>query len=219
MTELVRLPRSRRSGLLVDHKNQRSSNIWREFAILVVVVLVSISLVRTFVAQVYFIPSESMTPQLEVGDRVFVSKISLRLHDPRRGDLIVFDCPPKASCPKESHVSVLGGALRWMLESLGIRPPSTDEYIKRVIGLEGEEVQARDGIIYINGRQLIEPYLPEGTETSSFGPVKVGNDELWVMGDNRTGSLDSRLFGTIKLDTVVGRALVRIWPISRSAFL
>ncbi len=177
--------------------------------------VVGVSLVRTFVAQVYFIPSESMVPQLEVGDRILASKVSLRLHDPRRGDLIVFDCPPKASCPRKPDAGPVG----WLLESLGIRPPSTDEYVKRVIALPGEMVQARDGRLYVDGRRLVEPYLPEGTVTSSFGPVQVGGGELWVMGDNRASSLDSRSFGTIRLDTVVGRAVARIWPPTRPAFL
>ncbi len=180
-----------------------------------VVAVVGVSLVRTFVVQAYFIPSESMVPQLEVGDRILASKLSLRLHDPRRGDLVVFDCPPKAPCPKKADA----GAGAWVLQSLGIRPPSADEYIKRVIALPGEMVQARDGLLYVDGRRLIEPYLPKGTVTSSFGPVAVGEGELWVMGDNRSRSLDSRLFGTIELDTVVGRAIARIWPPSRPAFL
>lgn len=189
--------------------------VYRELALMAVVAVVGVSLVRTFVVQAYFIPSESMVPQLEVGDRILASKVSLRLHDPRRGDLVVFDCPPKAPCPRKTGRGV--GA--WVLESLGIRPPSTDEYIKRVIARPGEMVQARDGLLYVDGRRLIEPYLPKGTVTSSFGPVEVGEGELWVMGDNRSRSLDSRLFGTIKRDTVVGRAIARIWPPTRPAFL
>lgn len=181
--------------------------------------LVAVSFVRTFVVQAYYIPSESMVPQLEVGDRVLASKISLRLHDPRRGDLIVFDCPPKAPCPKELEGSAVGDLGQWVMESLGVRPPSTDEYIKRVIGIGGEAVQARDGLLYVDGRQLIEPYLPKEVTTSDFGPVEVPKGELWVMGDNRAQSLDSRVFGTIKIDTVVGRAVTRIWPFGRMAFL
>lgn len=182
---------------------------------MVCVVLVGIALIRTFVVQAYSIPSESMVPQLEVGDRVLASKLSLRLHDSRRGDLVIFDCPPKAPCPQK-HGQGVGG---WILEAVGVRPPSTDEYIKRVIAMEGESVQGREGKIFVDGRQLIEPYLPLGTVTSDFGPVKVGSGELWVMGDNRGRSLDSRVFGTIKADKVVGRAIARFWPPTRWAFL
>ncbi|MGK2959037.1 MAG: signal peptidase I [Acidimicrobiales bacterium] len=205
------------SATLSDKSRPR--HLSRELAILVIVALVAVSFVRTFVVQAYYIPSESMVPQLEVGDRVLASKISLRLHDPRRGDLIVFDCPPKAPCPKELEGSAVGDLGQWVMESLGVRPPSTDEYIKRVIGIGGEAVQARDGLLYIDGRQLIEPYLPRGVTTSDFGPVEVPKGELWVMGDNRAQSLDSRVFGTIKIDTVVGRAVTRIWPFGRMAFL
>jgi len=80
-------------------------------------------------------------------------------------------------------------------------------------------VQGKNGHVYINGQELVEPYLPPGTTTSDFGPVPVPKGRLWVMGDNRSNSADSRVFGTIRRRTVVGRAILRVWPFSRAAFL
>jgi len=176
-------------------------------------------LLRTFVAQAFRIPSESMVPQLEVHDRVVVSRLAYHLHDPRRGDVVVFDCPPRAGCVAAPHRNVVKRGVDTVLESLLIRQPEVEEYIKRVIALPGETVEGRDGAVYIGGHRLVEPYLPPGTVTSDFGPVKVEPGHLWVMGDNRTNSGDSRVFGTIDQDTVVGRATNRIWPPWRAAFL
>jgi signal peptidase I len=177
-------------------------------------------ILRAFVGQAFFIPSESMTPQLEVGDRVVVSKISYRLHDPRRGDVVVFDCPEAAGCVTvQDDASLPIRVVRAALETVGLRQPSTEEYIKRVIGLPGETVEGRDGIVYVNGQRVVEPYLPEEVETSTFDPVTVPEGSLWVMGDNRGNSQDSRRFGPIPSDTVVGRAVARIWPPGRAAYL
>jgi signal peptidase I len=88
-----------------------------------------------------------------------------------------------------------------------------------VIGLPGETVQGRDGRVYIDGLVLVEPYLPSGTVTTSFGPVTVPRGDLWVMGDNRGDSIDSRSFGPLPAKTVIGRAIWRVWPVWRPAFL
>jgi signal peptidase I len=157
-----------------------------------------------------------MIPQLNIGDRVVVSKISYDLHDPHRGDIIVFDAPPGAP---GAQTSKNRSVFRNIFESIGVLQPSTEEYIKRVIGLPGETVQGKDGHVFINGRELVEPYLPTTTTTSDFGPVAVPKGGLWVMGDNRTNSSDSRVFGTIRRRTVVGRAILRVWPFGRAAFL
>jgi signal peptidase I len=172
-------------------------------------------LLRTFVAQAFSIPSESMLPQLEVGDRVVVSRLAYDLHDPRRGDIVVFDAPGE----ERDSPGVVRRAAQVVLESVGLRQVSTEEYIKRVVGVPGDVVEGRGGLVIVNGRYLIEPYLPFGTVTSDFPPTLVPEGELFVMGDNRGSSRDSRVFGPIPVDTVVGRALVRIWPPGRTAFL
>ena len=162
-----------------------------------------------------------MQPQLDVGDRVFVSRLAYRMHDPRRGDIIVFDAPARTQVAQEQDKgsSGIGGLVRDVFEAIGILQPSTEEYIKRVIGLPGETVEGRGGHVFINGKELVEPYLPPSAVTADFPPVTVPKDSLWVMGDNRTNSSDSRVFGPIKEDTIVGRAILRVWPFSRAAFL
>jgi signal peptidase I len=105
-----------------------------------------------------------------------------------------------------------------VLESVGLRQPSTEDFIKRVIGLPGETVEGKSGKIFINGRALVEPYLAEDP-VGDFPPKVIPKDQLWVMGDNRNRSSDSRVFGPIKESKIVGRAILRIWPVNRLGFL
>ena len=188
----------------------------REVAFLVAMAVVIAVVVKTFVAQAFYIPSGSMLPQLQIDDRVIVSKISYRLHDPRRGDIVVFDAPGGG---EEDRDPLPERALRGLAESVGIVAPSTDEYIKRVVALPGERVEGHDGKVLIDGRELIEPYLPAGTLTSEFSAVVVPPRTVFVLGDNRANSADSRIFGPIPRSTVVGRAIVRVWPLSHTSFL
>ncbi|MEY2474676.1 MAG: signal peptidase [Actinomycetota bacterium] len=186
-----------------------------EIPILLIVAALIAFLVKTFLAQAYYIPSGSMLPQLQIDDRVVVSKLAYKVHDPRRGDIIVFDDPRTGASTTKADE----GLLRKVGEGIGIVQPSTDEFIKRVIGLPGETVQGRNGHVYVNGHQLIEPYLKDTVITSDFPKTTVRSGRLWVMGDNRTGSADSRVFGQIKIDTIVGRALVKVWPFDHISFL
>jgi signal peptidase I len=142
--------------------------------------------VKTFLLQAFYIPSPSMTPTLRVDDRVLVNKLSYDLHDVHRGDIVVFKSPP--SSPEK-------------------------DLIKRVVGLPGETVEGRDGHVVVNGEALEESYLPEGVQTGPFGPVTVSPDHYWVMGDNRSNSSDSRVFGVIAESSIIGRAFVKVWPI------
>jgi signal peptidase I len=188
----------------------------REVPILLLSAAVLAFLLKTLVAQAFYIPSGSMLPQLQINDRVVVSKLAYRLHPPRRGDIVVFDCPA-VSCVHKQHAGE--GLLRKLAEGIGVVQPSAEEFIKRIVGLPGETVEGRDGVVYVDGRRLIEPYLPPNTVTSDFAPIKVPAGHLWVMGDNRTNSSDSRVFGPIPRDTVVGRTIVRVWPIPKASFL
>jgi signal peptidase I len=190
--------------------------ILRELVVLVVTALVIAVVVKSFVAQAFFIPSGSMLPQLQIDDRVVVSKISYRLHDPRRGDIVVFDAPggkPKDDRPLPARF------VRSIIQSIGLAAPSTDEYIKRVVALPGERVEAHDGKVLVDGLELVEPYLPAGTRTSDFTAVVVPPETVWVMGDNRGNSADSRIFGPVPESTVVGRAFARVWPLGHTSFL
>jgi len=140
---------------------------------------------RAFVMASFEIPSSSMAPYLKPGDRVLVSKLSYRIHTLHRGDVIVFDRP--LPFLNEHHL------------------------IKRVVALPGETVESRDGKLYVNDRELPERYLPAGTRTDGVTKQKVPAGNYWVMGDNRTNSADSRFFGPMRRDLVVGRAFFHLW--------
>jgi len=189
-----------------------------ELPMLVVVAVVVAVLVKSFLAQAFYIPSRSMVPQLQVGDRVVVSKLSYRLHTPRRGDVVVFEAPPSEQGPHTGAHNPAVRAVRSVVEAIGVLQAKT-EFIKRVIGLPGETVEGRDGHVYVDGEYLYEPYLAGRGPTGAFGPVKVPSGRLWVMGDNRDESRDSRFFGPIPAAKVVGRTIWRVWPPGRLSFL
>jgi signal peptidase I len=201
-----------------DGEGRRSSllEVGRELGVLVVTAIVIAVVVKSFVAQAFYIPSGSMLPQLQINDRVVVSKVAYHLHDPHRGDIVVFDAPgggPKDSSPLPERV------VRDIVQSIGLSAPSTDEYIKRVIAVAGERVEGHDGKVFVDGREVVEPYLPPGVVTGTFSAVVVPPGTLWVMGDNRGNSSDSRVFGPVPRSTVVGRAFVRVWPFAHASFL
>jgi signal peptidase I len=189
-----------------------------ELPILALIALVVAFFLKTFVAQAFYIPSVSMEPQLHVGDRVIVSKLAYQLHEPRRGDIIVFPSPADHSV---DHSVLPVRVLRGIFEGVGLTKPTKEILIKRVVGLPGETVEGRDGHVYIDGRLLIEPYLPPGATTESFGPTTIPKGDLWVMGDNRDNSHDSRFadVGPIPESSVIGRAIVKLWPPGSTSFL
>lgn len=186
-------------------------------AVVVVVVLVAIA-VRSFVAEAYYIPSASMEPQLHIDDRVLVSRLAYDLHRPRRGDVVVFAAPRGLLPPDASPGNALARLLDVSGRALGV-VDDRSVLIKRVIALPGETVEGRGGRLYVNGLLVSEPYLAPGTLTSTFGPVRVPSGRLWMMGDNRPGSEDSRIFGAVPVAGVVGRAVWRVWPPTRLSFL
>jgi signal peptidase I len=167
--------------------------------LIIAAIAVSVALLlRIFVVQTFYIPSPSMTPTLKVGDRILVNKLAYRLHGVGRGDIIVFRRPPAEDCGT----------------------PVTD-LVKRVIGLPGETISDKNGTVFIDGRVLAQPWLPKNdpnTYTPSFGPVKIGPNSYFVMGDDRTVSCDSRYWGTVSRSLIIGKVEMRIWPIRRFAF-
>jgi signal peptidase I len=179
---------------------------------LIFVALFVAILVKTFVIQAFYIPSESMVPTLEVGDRVFVSKFLFDGGDVARGDVIVFENPNPGEVPDRDVVS---GFLHWLGEGIGFAQPENEDFIKRVIALPGETIEIHDHAVYIDGEPLAEPYLTKQAEQSmaDFPPHTVSSGELFVMGDNRGNSADSRFgLGTVPFDKVIGKAFVIIWP-------
>jgi signal peptidase I len=193
-------------------------SLLHELPLLLGVAFIIAFLVKTFVAQAFFIPSESMVHTLEVGDRVLVSRMSYRLHEPRRGDVVVFTSPFDTPGQDDDDDPLPARVIHTVLESVGLRQPSTEDFIKRVIGLPGETVEGKEGKVLINGRALSEPYLAE-PGVGDFPPTTIGEGQVWVMGDNRNRSSDSRVFGPIKDSKIVGRAILRIWPVTRLGFL
>ncbi len=179
-----------------EHERVRSMVEW--VAVVVGALIVAL-VVKTFLFQAFYIPSASMEPTLQKGDRVLVNKLSYSLHDVRRGDVVVFEIPP---------------------ESIG--PDGIKDLIKRVIGLPGDTIETREGIVYVNDRRLTEPYLPAGVLTGdpadgSNPPIErqvIPAGEVFVMGDNRGNSHDSRYAdrGPIPVSSIVGRAFVLVWP-------
>lgn len=185
-------------------------SFWRELPVLVLAALVIAVLIKTLLAQAFWIPSSSMEDTLEINDRVLVNKLSYRLGDFARGDVIVFD-DPRGTATEESIPQAI---LRNLAESVGLSTPKS-EFIKRVIGLPGESVEVRAGEVLVDGVVVAEPYLHPQTEMPDFGPEVVPEGHLFVMGDNRNSSQDSRFFGPIEETSVVGKAFVVIWPPSR----
>jgi signal peptidase I len=184
-----------------------------ELPVLLLVAFILALLIKSFLLQAFYIPSESMEPTLEVGDRVLVNKVVYRLHPPRRGDVIVFADPDPEPAPDRSPVSAFW---HWLTEGLGVSTSPEKDFIKRVIGLPGETVEVKRGEVFVDGDRIDEPYLNPLGDDEDFGPVEVPPDSLFVMGDNRPNSNDSRRgLGFIPYDKVIGRAFVVIWPPSR----
>jgi signal peptidase I len=173
------------------HGRGSSSRAIIEWVVIIVAALTVAIVVKTFLIQAFYIPSGSMEPTLKPGDRVLVNKLSYKLHDVHRGDIVVFKRPPNEA-----------------------DDPTIKDLIKRVIGLPGDRIEGRDGFVYINGQPLKEPYLPAGTLTTSLPLQSVPPGQYFVMGDNRGNSKDSRFIGTIPKHLIVGRAFVRVWPLS-----
>jgi signal peptidase I len=200
---------------------RQSKSFFRELPFLIIVALVVALLVKTFLVQAFFIPSESMEPTLHGcagcrGDRVLVNRLVYRFRDPRRGEIIVFAERPRGP----DRRGLFRKLSDFMTEGLGVSRPSSIDYVKRIIGLPGETVQMKDGIVTVTRIdkkkfKLIEPYLNE-RDLQPFGPKKVPAGEYFVMGDNRTHSADSRtLLGTIRREDIIGKAFVKIWPPGR----
>jgi len=182
---------------------------------LILMAFVLAILIRTFLFQAFYIPSPSMEPTLGVGDRVLVNKIPYYFGDPKRGDIVVFQNPNPGSTPDRGLV---GGFFHWLLQGLGVQQPESEDFIKRVIGLPGDKVEGKNGFVYVNGKRLDEPYLTQ--KTQPFDAVTVPAGKLFVMGDNRGNSLDSRFtLGYVPIDKVIGKAFVKIWPPSRFGLL
>ena len=184
---------------------------WKELPILILVALVVAVLIKTFLVQAFFIPSGSMHDTLLEGDRVMVNKLAYRFGDPARGDIIVFDSPLESGGDGET---IFGALVRHVTESLGLSSPDS-ALIKRVIAVGGETIEIRQNQVFVDGVALDERYVKAGSRMPRYGPLTVPGGYVFVMGDNRSSSTDSRSFGPIPESDIIGKAFVRVWPPSR----
>jgi signal peptidase I len=186
---------------------------WREFPVLVVVAFALALLIKTFLLQAFYIPSGSMLPTLEIGERILVEKVSYRLGEPDRGDVVVFErsLNPAVPSPHEDD-SVVEDVVNAFKSLFGWPTGGEQDYVKRVMAVGGDTIEGRGGVVYVNDEAVDEPYLPDGVVTSDFPPQLVPKGQIFVMGDNRGSSDDSRNFGPVPDDEVVGRAFLSIWP-------
>ncbi len=185
-----------------DKLNQESENeeikpsLWqqvKENGQIILIALVIAFLLRIFIAEPRFIPSESMYPSLTKGDRLIIEKVSYRFHAPNHGDIIVFQPPTQ-------------------LQMQGY--DQDQAFIKRIIATEGDTIAINDGVVYVNNRPLQESYIAEAPQYN-MSAMRIPPDSLFVMGDNRNNSNDSHIWGFLPKTQVIGRAVFRFWPLSR----
>ncbi len=186
--------------------NKNVASTLRDWVVVVIIALALATVIRVFVLQQFYISGPSMETTLFQDNRVLVSKLSYRLFDINRGDVVVFD-----------RVTKDGGTVQH------------DDLIKRVIGLPGDKIEIKSCVVYINDQSLIEPYLDDhdlgqpALEDRCRIPIMeaqvVPLGDVFVMGDNRPQSFDSRMFGPIDEGLIVGRAFVVVWPLSKLRFL
>ncbi|HLL57225.1 MAG TPA: signal peptidase I [Rubrobacteraceae bacterium] len=180
-------PKSRRE-LRAERRKKKGGGPTEFILTIIVAFALVFGVVQPFIVQAFRIPSESMVPTLEVKDRILANKFIYRFTEPERGDIVVFDS----------------------VES------DDDTLIKRVVGLEGDEIRVQGGLLFVNGEPQQEPYLnEEETFRGYYGPSIVPEGHVFVMGDNRDNSADSRVFGPLPSDNVKGEAFLRFWPISK----
>ncbi|MER7006345.1 signal peptidase I [Dactylosporangium sp. NPDC000555] len=209
--------------------------LWQELPLLLIVAFCLAVLIRTFLVQAFYIPSGSMEETLLVGDRVLVNKVLYDVREPERGEVVVFTGPD--TWAPENQVAKGAGFFaelgRTVGDLVGVSQPNEKDFIKRVIGLPGDTVACcdADGRVTVNGYPLDEsaylyedspldaPPNPKQCTSRRFGPVKVQAGQMFVMGDHRGVSQDSRCQGQVPIANVIGRAFVVLWPSSRWSWI
>lgn len=185
-------------------RKRRSKSL--ELVETIVVALLLAIFIRATLAEARFIPSGSMIPSLLVGDRLIVEKVSYYFSDPQRGDIVVFYPPDPSLEPQGSTAHFM----RW----LGFTRQAA--YIKRVVGLPGESIRIEEGQVFINGKALEENYTNSAYPDFDNMPAQtIPEDHYFMMGDNRGNSRDSRVWGTLPEDNIIGRTMLRFWPLNR----
>jgi signal peptidase I len=184
---MSRLPHQRTNS---SHSTPESENPWVEgFKTIGLSIILALG-IRTFVAEARYIPSGSMLPTLEINDRLIIDKLGYKFTDPKRGDVVVFS-------PTDA-----------------LKQQYKDAFIKRIIGLPGETVEVKNGQVIINGETISEKYIAEEPQYN-WGPQTVPENSYLVLGDNRNNSFDSHSWGFVPRGNIIGRAIVRFWPLNR----
>lgn len=168
-------------------KEEKKGMTFKDLLESIAVAVILALVIKTFVFQFYYIPSGSMEPTLQINDKILVTKYSYKLKEPERGEIIVFEYP------YDKKLS----------------------YIKRLIGLPGEQIQIKDSQLYVDDVLVEENYLPEGLTFEDFGPVQVPEGQYFMLGDNRNHSSDSRVWGFVDKDLLIGKARLTYWPLDR----
>ncbi|MCL2766396.1 MAG: signal peptidase I [Peptococcaceae bacterium] len=171
-----------------DSSEEKEKPFYREILEVVVVAVVLAVILRVFIITPFYIPSESMLPTLEINDRILVSRVNYYFSEPKRGDVVVFVYP---------------------------RDPNT-VFVKRCVAVGGETVEGKNSVLYINGEAVAEDYLPDGERFGNFGPTQVPEGNYFMLGDNRNNSDDSRSWGFVSNDLLIGKAVVKIFPFDRA---
>ncbi|HEY8453093.1 MAG: signal peptidase I [Micromonosporaceae bacterium] len=222
--------RGRRRSSAGRDEGRRGLPLWQELPLLLVIAFCVAILVRTFVLQAFYIPSGSMEETLLAGDRVLVNKLVYHFREPARGEIVVFRAESWSPQPNlDDDVGVLARIGRALGDLIGISRPGEKDYIKRIIGLPGDRISCCDvdGRVFLNGQPLDEPYVvynaalgdpPEGVRdcrNRRFDEVVVEPGHMFVMGDHRAVSQDSRCQGQVLIDDIIGRADLIMWPSDR----
>lgn len=218
------------SGGRRERKKKKQRSFWKELPILIGVALVLAFLIQHFLARVYMIPSGSMEQTLQINDRILVDKVTYAFSDVEPGDVVVFK-GPKSWMPEGSSTgsdNEVVGFFRSIGSVFGLAPPDEKDFVKRVIATGGQKVSCCDdhGNVQVDGKSLREPYInaPAGRKQlprQQFDPVTVPEDKVWVMGDNRGNSCDSRcqggggVAGAVPVDNIIGKARFVVLPPSR----
>jgi signal peptidase I len=229
--QVARVQPDEQSNQVEGLPTRRHRSFLRELPIIIVTALVISLLIKTFLVQAFFIPSGSMEPTLHgctgcLGDRVLVSKLFRHTGGIHRGDIVVFR-DSAGWLPEADRAPGLSGRIHDGLTFIGLAPSSTEsDLVKRVIGVGGDTVEGRSGKVFVNGTLLAEPYVFPGNIPSQTNfRVTVPAGKLWMMGDHRGASADSRAHqqgpgqGFVPESDVVGRAFVIVWPLGRATRL
>jgi signal peptidase I len=186
----------------VEKKGRKKENALKDILEIILPAIGLFLIIHTFIAEARYVPSESMVPTIEIGDRFLVEKVSYYLRSPSRGDIVVFKPTTEAK------------------RLAGQQNVRLDDFIKRIIGLPGDIVAVHDGKVFINGKILDEPYIDDSRRPIyEYGPRKVPTDHYLVLGDNRNRSWDGHYWGYVPRKNIIGRAMWRFWPVDRISII